>query len=302
MKASEFALLLLGLGSIGLLVARSFPSTSIAVSPSSSIAASPSPKPTLQYQVYPLSQAIVHTLTIPPSSQFSVVPAIASTTATVEEFAQTHRAIAVLNAGFFDPQNQKTTSYITIASKRVADPQQNERLMENPKLASYLDRILNRSEFRRYQCGQAVRYDITFHSQPLPAGCELRDAIGAGPQILPLDTSQPEGFTEFAKGERVRDALGSTQPNARTAIGLKRDGSIVWVMAAQKPGNPARSGFTFLELAAFLKTLDVEKALNLDGGSSSSLYYQGTAHYGKLDSNARPVQRSVKSVLLVPSP
>jgi exopolysaccharide biosynthesis protein len=52
-------------------------------------------------------------------------------------------------------------------------------------------------------------------------------------------------------------------------------------------------------LADFMKTKDVEKAMNLDGGSSSSLYYQGKTFYGKVDEKGNQLRRLVKSVLLV---
>jgi hypothetical protein len=303
MNAWGWGLLLLGLGgmglgSVGLIAHRSRPS-----SPSSlplAVSATPAARPQhLEYKVFTLPSAIVHTLTISPNSGFLVVPAIAPTTATVEAFAQTHPAIAVLNAGFFDPQNQQTTSFVTIGGQLVADPRQNDRLMQNPKLTRYLDRILDRAEFRHYQCGQTGRYDITAHSQAIPPGCQLRDAIGAGPQLLPQDTSQAEGFVAITNGESTRDALGSTQPNARTAIGLKPDGTIVWVMAAQKSENPTQSGLTLAEMTEFLQSLGIDRALNLDGGSSSSLYYGGNVYYGKLDQAGKPVRRSVKSVLLI---
>lgn len=60
---------------------------------------------------------------------------------------------------------------------------------------------------------------------------------------------------------------------------------------------------TLTELATWLRSQGVETALNLDGGSSASLYYRGQANYGKLDRAGNPVRRSVKSVLLVtPAP
>jgi exopolysaccharide biosynthesis protein len=52
-------------------------------------------------------------------------------------------------------------------------------------------------------------------------------------------------------------------------------------------------------LADFMKTQDVEKAMNLDGGSSSSLYYKGKTSYGKVDEKGNQLRRLVKSVLLV---
>jgi hypothetical protein len=256
----------------------------------------------IQYRVYSLPQTDIHTLLIPVgnplhSSHDRPTFAVSATLETVEQFAQREEATAILNAGFFDPVNQKSTSYITLNQKLVADPQQNERLMENPALTPYLDRILNRTELRRYQCQQLDRFDLAQHLAPPPANCEIVDAIGGGPQLLPNLALEQEGFFD-AQGEVIRDPLGSRQRNARTAVGLLPDGKMLWVMVAQKPNFPEDSGMTLAELAEFMKTLGVEKAMNLDGGSSSSLYYDGKAFYGKVNDQGR-IERSVKSVLLL---
>jgi exopolysaccharide biosynthesis protein len=116
---------------------------------------------------------------------------------------------------------------------------------------------------------------------------------------LPEITSLQEGFVDFSNGEVIRDPLNSTQPNARSAVGITRDGSLLWVMVAQKPDSPSTSGMSLPALAAFMKTLGVEKAMNLDGGSSSCLYYKGKTFYGKVDEKGNLVRRPVKSVLLV---
>ncbi|MEH1940135.1 MAG: phosphodiester glycosidase family protein [Nostoc sp.] len=254
-----------------------------------------SPPKAIRYFERTLPQGIAHILLIPANSRFLVTPALSQKVATVEEFAQKHRAIAILNAGFFDPANQKTTSYIVLQGKLVADPKENERLVNNPNLKSYLGQIFNRSEFRRYLCGQTISYSIALHNQSPPAGCQLVDAIGAGPSLLPELTLAKEGFVDNAN---KRDALGSNQPNARTAVGITRDGSVVLVMVAQKPSTPG-NGVSLPALADFMKTLGAEKAMNLDGGSSSSLYYKGKTFYGKVDLEGNSIKRPVKSVLLV---
>jgi exopolysaccharide biosynthesis protein len=251
---------------------------------------------TIKYEQLNLPNSIVHILKIPSGNQFVVTPALSSRLNTVEEFAKHHQAVAIINAGFFDPVNQKTTSIIFQQGKLTANPKDNERLVNNPDLKPYLNKILNRAEFRRYLCDQTVRYSITLHSEPLQVGCQLVDAVGGGPQLLPELTSVQEGFVDNANR---RDALGSTKPNARTAIGITGDDTIVLVMVAQKPDVSANSGMSLPELARFMKTLDVEKAMNLDGGSSSSLYYDGKTFYGKVDSKGNLVKRSVKSVLIV---
>jgi exopolysaccharide biosynthesis protein len=255
----------------------------------------PSVSKSIQYESHSLPQSIVHTLLIPSQSQFYVTPVISPQVNTVEEFAAKEQVVAVLNGGFFDPKNHKTTSYVVLQGKLAADPRENERLMQNPQLTSYIDKILNRTEFRRYQCGQTRRYDIALHQDLPPTGCQLVDALGGGPRLLPRQTSLEEGFVDLATG---RDALGSDQPNARTAIGITRDGSVIWVMAQQQPNN-ARSGMSLPALADWMKTLGVEQAMNLDGGSSASLYYRGQTFNGKVDQALNPVKRPVKSVLLV---
>lgn len=270
----------------------------------------PISQPTLTQQRWPESNspvAHVSVVTIPPNYPIEI--AVSEELKTVEDFATDLAALAVLNGGFFDPNNAQTTSFITVDGSLVADPRHNQRLVDNPDLAVYMDKILNRSEFRRYSCSDRIRYDITVHSAASPDGCKLHSALGAGPQLLPADTSQAEGFTDYANDTLVRDAIGSQQRNARSAIGIKQDGSVVWVMAAQ---IDAAGGMTLAELSDLMTTLGVQKALNLDGGSSSALYFdQRLVHSLDQDSgrssDAEPSPhpshylRPVKSVLYLSS-
>lgn len=250
------------------------------------------------YETVSLPAATVHLVTIPDPVRYPVQVAAVEALARVDQIAAQvceGCTVAAINAGFFDPNNGLTTSYVVVAEALAADPNGNERLIDNPDLASYRDQILNRSEFRRYDCGGSPRYDITFHQAPTPTGCALVDAVGAGPQLLPQDTSVEEGFVDRTV---ARDALGSQSANARSAVGLKADGSVVLMMIAQVPGV-SPSGMTLAEVAAFLGDRGVVQALNLDGGSSSTLVYQGTTYYGRLNGSGEWVQRPVKSILWI---
>ncbi len=80
----------------------------------------PSPPKTIRDLERTLPQSVAHILLIP--GRFLITPALSPKVSTVEEFAQKHRAIAILNAGFFDPANQKSTSYVILQGKLVADP------------------------------------------------------------------------------------------------------------------------------------------------------------------------------------
>ncbi len=254
------------------------------------------------YQAYELENATVHVVALPAGMRLSV--AVADGLTTVEDFAQQENALAVINGGFFDPQNGKTTSHLVSQGHTVGNPSDNERLIDNPNLQSYLDKILNRSEFRTYQCRTSsqtseMRYEIAAHddpSSPLANSCTLVDLIGAGPQLLPQDTSYEEGFTDYKDGERVRDAIGSAGSNARSAIALTADNTILLIMVAQRPEAP---GLTLPEVAEFATSLGAVSLLNLDGGSSATLYYNGQTYLGQLDADGNAVERPVKSVIVV---
>ncbi len=304
MKSFGFLVLaIIGLGLGGFWLLRPMLVATQVVSPTLPPSGKPtsaqSNAPSLEYHTVDLKHSLAHVLIVPSSSAVEVIPAIADTLQPLGQFAQQQGAIAAINAGFFDPANQKTTSYVVVQGRVVADPSQNERLTHNPKLAPYLAQILNRSEWRRYRCGSIIQYAITLHQAPVAAGCQLLDAVGGGPQLLPELTAEAEGFFKTVQGTVVRDAIGMNQANARTAVGLTADGSLVWVMVAQKAGALSGGGLSLPELASFLKQFGVTQALNLDGGSSSSFFFKGKTSYGKRDETGNPVQRPLKSILLV---
>lgn len=292
----------MGMGMLVVACSQSLPLMSSSPTAQSPVSLSPvvSPSPAkMEFKVERLPHSIVYTLHIPNQGQYLVTPGVANTIEPLASFVQTYGAIAAINGGFFDPKNQKSTSAAIVQARQVAKPEDNERLMTNPDLLPYLDKILNRSEFRQYRCGSQIVYDITLR-QTLPApGCELESALGGGPQLLPDITLVQEGFQDISNGKVIRDSLASDRRNARSAIGITRDGAIVLVMVGQKPNAPTNSGMTLKELTHYLKSLKVQKAMNLDGGSSAALYYGGETIYGKVNESGEAVQRPVKSVLLV---
>ena len=66
----------------------------------------------ISYQTYPQPNSIVHIITIPHQSNYQIIPTATSELATLKKFILQSKAIAGINGGFFDPKNQKTTSYI----------------------------------------------------------------------------------------------------------------------------------------------------------------------------------------------
>ena len=254
----------------------------------------------ITYETVSHPRSVVHVVRIPAQAPVTITPFVVASLEKVERLAQQQGALVAINGGFFDPNNEQTTSYVSIDGEIALDPKLNAGLMENPNVVHYLSRILNRSEFRRYRCltsnGEHNQYAIATHSQLNPLSCRLVDALGAGPALIPQFRGEAEAFTDADSG---RDVLGSRLPNARSAIGITSDGTVVLVMAAQRAEISDRSGLSLFELADVMESLGVTQGLNLDGGSSSSLFHNGTMHYGRLDTEGNPIQRSVKSILLV---
>ena len=255
----------------------------------------------IRYHIIEKSQHIIHTVTIPRNSNYSIIPNLSSELQSIQDFTEPDQdnVVAAINGGYFDPINQKTTSFIIQQSKIVADPRFNERLVDNPDLKPYLGKIFNRAEFRRYSCGEEIQYDIQLHSAPIPSNCTLMESLGGGPGLLPKDTSVAEAFTAYQDGKKIRDAIGSDSLNARSAVGITEEGDVILAMVAQKPDRPLNSGISLPELAELLSSLGATKAMNLDGGSSASLYYDGQTFYGRVDKEGNEIQRPIKSVLLV---
>lgn len=81
------------------------------------------------------------------------------------------------------------------------------------------------------------------------------------------------GPTLVVNGERVPIAGGGGGMNPRTAIGQRSDGAILMlVIDGRQPGS---LGATFKDLTDVMLSYGAVNAANLDGGSSSVLYYNG---------------------------
>lgn len=252
----------------------------------------------IRYQTIERSQYTIHQVIIPHDGSYVISPKITGDLQPITDFVD-QQVVAAINGGYFDPVNQKTTSFMVESSQIVADPRFNERLVDNPDLKPYLARIFNRAEFRRYSCGGTTRYDIQLHSAPLLSNCTLIASLGGGPGLLPENSAVAEGFIAYQDGVKIRDAIGNDSLNARSAIGITQEGDVILVMVAQQSSQPLNSGVSLPELTEIMSNLGSVKAMNLDGGSSASLYYDHRTVYGRVDRDGNQIIRPIKSSLLV---
>lgn len=112
---------------------------------------------------------------------------------------------------------------------------------------------------------------VAFTYSVEPQGNKLFAAVG-GQALLVEDGHLPAYFTQNITGR-----------HARTAVGASRDGKTLYLVAVEKQstdGAVSSIGMTQEELADFLISVGVWRAVNLDGGGSTTL---AARHLGDFD-------------------
>lgn len=177
-------------------------------------------------------------------------------------------AALTINAGFFDPKNQKTISYIVTDRATVADPLFNENLLMNPVLRQNLEKIVNRTEFRVVECDDKYHFEIVPHKSPVDFTCSIVTSAQGGPMILPDLKLEEEFFVvKNAQGKVVRESASVLEKTARTIIGLKGDEVHILIITNKNPK-------TIYEVQELCKQLELDRAMAFDGGSSTSMNYK----------------------------
>jgi len=174
-----------------------------------------------------------------------------------------NNAILSVNAGYFDPKNKQTISYVVKDGELIANPEENENLTSNEKLQPFLDKIYERSEFRVLQKGRKIKYDIAKHGDKVEEGWCIKHSIQGGPQLVPEFTAIDEYFLAIENGKVTRDAISVLHKAPRTVFGFKGDDLYIIIATTKYP-------MTLLQMNALCQKLGLEKAINFDGGGSTS--------------------------------
>lgn len=187
---------------------------------------------------------------------------------TNSEVHQKSEAVLTVNGGFFDPQNKKTVSFVTTDGQTSADPLFNENLFADAILRKNLDKILNRSEFRILECFSGYKFEIAQHKSPVDFECQLMNSIQAGPLVYPKLQLEEEFFIlKDTEGNIIRESAFVLHKCARTIIGLKNKEIHIIIFTDKHPA-------TLEEVSKYCEQLELDRAMALDGGSSTSLNYK----------------------------
>jgi exopolysaccharide biosynthesis protein len=118
------------------------------------------------------------------------------------------------------------------------------------------------------------RPPLNMEGEPAPAldfqdarPWEMYDAVAAGPALI------SRGRIDITDDEEV--FFGSTIPRThpRTAVGYTSSGALIILVVDGR--QTVSRGVDLVELAALMRELDCEEAINLDGGGSSTLVVDG---------------------------
>lgn len=209
---------------------------------------------------------------------------------TNKEIHQRAKAKLTVNAGYFDPENQESISYVVSDRNTVDDPLVNENLLRNPFLMKNLDKILNRTEFRVVECdNRKFHYEIVPHKSSVDFGCNIITSAQGGPLVYPQLRLEEEAFIVKKDGEIIRESCSVLHKTARTIIGLKGDDAHILIITDEHPMD-------MYEVHDYVKSLGWDRAMAFDGGSSTSMNYLDKYEVTSVGDGAG---RSVKSFLIV---
>lgn len=206
------------------------------------------------------------------------------------------QSLLTVNAGFFDPNNQKTISYVVNDYQTVEDPIFNENLLLNPVLRKNLKSIMNRTEFRVLDCDSKLKYEIAPHDSKVDFLCSIKTSAQGGPQLLPNLRLEEEFFVVKDKeGNVVRESASVLHKVPRTLIGLKslpkgEQEVHIFVVTNEHP-------MTIYEARDLCASYGLDSAMAFDGGSSTSLDYKNIHVVSTQQSG--DTGRALKSFLIV---
>ena len=201
-----------------------------------------------------------------------------------------------INAGFFDPKNQKTISYIVTDSQTAEDPLFNENLMSNPVLRNNIKKILNRTEFRVLDCDGKLKYEIAPHNANVDFMCSIKTSAQGGPQLLPHMRLEEEFFVvKDENGIVTRESCSVLHKTARTLIGIKnleggKQEAHIFIVTNENP-------MTLEEARNLGKMYNLDSMMAFDGGSSTSLDYKNIHVTSTQDSG--DTGRALKSFMII---
>ena len=187
-------------------------------------------------------------------------------TATTSSIAKANQAVLAINGDFYGTQEK---GYVIRNGVVYRDSAKGADV-----LCVYADGSMEIVNDREYTAKQLVDMNVW-------------QAFSFGPGLIENGEITVDGDDEVSK------AMVS---NPRTAIGIIDANHFVFVVSDGRTGES--EGLSLLELAQFMKSLGVKTAYNLDGGGSSTMYFNGEI-INNPTSGGRIKERKVSDIVYI---
>ncbi len=229
----------------------------------------------------------IHVLTIDPKEHV-IIPARAVGRETALALANQHGAVAATNGGFWKA-NGDPAGALKINGEWLGTPVKPRGAigwsLSNDQVV--IDRILT-----NYSSEEQIEV-VPFSTSP-DDWSTLENIVGGAPVLV----QNGHIIEDFTLEQTLPSFLTSSHP--RTAVGIKENGTWVFVVV---DGSAYRlfGGMSIKELAELMLDLGCIKALNLDGGGSSTMVIDGQVinePCGKIYENDKYVE-SISDAILI---
>ena len=221
----------------------------------------------------------VSVLTVAPRRKIAVVESESGTLEKTSSMAARHKAVAAVNGSFFRMKAPYgPTTYVRIGGKY--------RGIDNDGSARKRDQFESGClaiTGRKATVAKALSKELDWED-----GIEAEDLLSSGPLLI-----------SGGKCETFKDIKFNTNRHPRTAVGIKADGTKVFVVV---DGRSSKSqGATMEEIQKIMLWLGCTDALNLDGGGSSAMVVKGKVVNHPCDNKAfdSEGERSVANSILI---
>lgn len=192
---------------------------------------------------------------IPKGSKRSLHFAYDTLLTPTSQIAQRYDALAAVNGSFFDMGKGNPICYLRIDSTRVGQ--------NTPAKTDSINRKYYQSGAIALDHGR-VKLLSTHPSRIWEDSVGYPNLMTAGPLLIhhghPLPMRDDRTFV--------------TKRHNRTALGIRKDGAIVLLVADGRFKRESE-GLSLTELIQVMQWMDCIEAINLDGGGSSTLYAKG---------------------------
>ena len=198
---------------------------------------------------------------------------------TVSDFANANDAIAAVNGNFFDTKNGGAVDYTKVNGQviNINKGTDNKRLAFHQKAAVVIENgkpdILKWDGFANWE-----------------DNLKQKDVMLNGPLLV---------YNKVSENLDSTSSFNLTR-HPRTAFGITKRGKIIMLVADGRHINA--QGFSLYELTKIMRWLGCTKAINFDGGGSSTLWVEGKGVVNHPSDNAKwdnAGERKVANILFL---